>query len=281
MRPSLDHRVRARYLHDVLNGVDDMTMTSVVPETAANAQEVGLLDPQALWIVAPAAALIFGALLSFRIKIGERTRSGLQHLAAGVVTAAVAADLVPEMIGVDKIPAVIIGFAIGTALVLLLQVFASDDEESEDAAPAPKKILGLLGVVGVDLAVDGLLVGIAIAVSGGGAVLGIAISIETLALGLAIGATLSSARLTFGRILFLMLVLAILLLVGGLVGLLVAGSFTGDIRTGVIAFGAAALLYLVVEELLVEAHKSGDTTIGSLFFFVGFGGGVILASLGA
>ena len=52
-------------------------------------------------------------------------------------------------------------------------------------------------------------------------------------------------------------------------------------RGSTVAFGAAALLYLVVEELLVEAHERGDTTLGSLLFFVGFGGGVLLAGLEA
>ena len=255
-------------------------MTPVNAEHAADLSVVGVIDPEALWILAPAVALMLGAVLSLRIKIGDRSRSGLQHLAAGVVTAAVAVDLVPEMIGVARIPAVIIGFAIGTALVLMLKVFASDDEVEDGSSEKPRKVLGILSVIGVDLAIDGLLVGIAIAVSGNGAVLGIAISIETLALGLAFGVTLAAVRVGAGRLAFMMLMLSLVLVSGGVVGLLAAGSFTGHIRTAVVAFGAAALLYLVVEELLVEAHKSGDTTLGSLLFFVGFGGGVILASLG-
>jgi len=37
-------------------------------------------------------------------------------------------------------------------------------------------------------------------------------------------------------------------------------------------FGTAALLYLVTEELLVEAHSGGsDSNIASGLFFVGFG----------
>ena len=242
--------------------------------------ELSIVNLSSTWLLLPAVALVLGAVLSSRINISEKSRSALQHLAAGVITAAVAADLVPEMVGVAKIPALIIGFSIGTALVLLLKFFGSDEQDSDDAVSEPGQVFGLLGVVGVDLFIDGLLVGIAIVVSGSGAVLGIAISIETLALGLAIGATLSHGRVKFRRILVLMLLLAGVLLVGGVIGLMATSSFTGDIKTAVIAFGAAALLYLVVEELLVEAHKTGDTTIGSLLFFVGFGGGVILASVG-
>jgi ZIP family zinc transporter len=38
----------------------------------------------------------------------------------------------------------------------------------------------------------------------------------------------------------------------------------------VLAFGAVAFMYLATEELLVEAHARGETSIGSVGFFVGF-----------
>ena len=38
----------------------------------------------------------------------------------------------------------------------------------------------------------------------------------------------------------------------------------------VLAFGAAALLYLVTEELLVEAHETPGTNRHVLAFFLGF-----------
>ena len=109
--------------------------------------------------------------------------------------------------------------------------------------------------------------------------LGIAIAIETFALGLAVGAVFTGARMPIRRVLSLMVGLALLLFCSGVGGMLGAGILTGNLQIAVVAFGAAALLYLVVEELLVEAHQRGDTTLGSLLFFVGFGGGVLLASL--
>lgn len=48
---------------------------------------------------------------------------------------------------------------------------------------------------------------------------------------------------------------------------------------GVLAFGTAALLYLVVEELLVEAHEETETPILSAMFFLGFLGLYILATI--
>ena len=49
--------------------------------------------------------------------------------------------------------------------------------------------------------------------------------------------------------------------------------------SGLAAFAAAALLYLVVEELMVEAHEEGETTSGSVMFFVGFLVSLVLSML--
>lgn len=40
--------------------------------------------------------------------------------------------------------------------------------------------------------------------------------------------------------------------------------------SAVLAFGAAALLYLVVEELLVEAHEERESVWLGAMFFLGF-----------
>ena len=46
--------------------------------------------------------------------------------------------------------------------------------------------------------------------------------------------------------------------------------------TGFMSFGLMALLYLVTEELLVEAHEKPDTPFISAMFFVGFLGLLLL-----
>ncbi|MBN9103653.1 MAG: hypothetical protein J0I14_01500 [Propionibacteriaceae bacterium] len=49
---------------------------------------------------------------------------------------------------------------------------------------------------------------------------------------------------------------------------------------GVHAFGATALLYLAVEELLVEAHEHAETPLLAGMFFAGFLVIYVLAELG-
>lgn len=64
--------------------------------------------------------------------------------------------------------------------------------------------------------------------------------------------------------------LALALAVAAIAGFVVAGRLTGPLFTIVLAFGAAALLYLVTEELLVEAHEVPETSLTIAMFFVGF-----------
>ena len=59
-----------------------------------------------------------------------------------------------------------------------------------------------------------------------------------------------------------------------LIGILIGSSLLSG-RTGfglevVLSFGAAALLYLVTEELLTEAHEVPETPWLTAMFFVGF-----------
>ncbi len=55
------------------------------------------------------------------------------------------------------------------------------------------------------------------------------------------------------------------------------GDASDAVLAGVLAFGAAALLFLVTEELLVEAHEREDTPDLASMFFLGF---IVIYALG-
>lgn len=57
------------------------------------------------------------------------------------------------------------------------------------------------------------------------------------------------------------------------IGTLVAtpvATLSSTTIAGFLSFGVIALLYLVTEELLVEAHEKRDTPFVTALFFVGF-----------
>jgi ZIP family zinc transporter len=61
-----------------------------------------------------------------------------------------------------------------------------------------------------------------------------------------------------------------LLTSGVTVGVLALGGASEATIAGILAFGAAALMYLVTEELLVKAQKVPQTPVSTTLFFVGF-----------
>ena len=68
--------------------------------------------------------------------------------------------------------------------------------------------------------------------------------------------------------------------VGAIGGSLVLGGVSTSVMSSVLAFGAAALLYLVVEELLVESHEERESVALGAMYFLGFLVIYVLASLG-
>jgi ZIP family zinc transporter len=64
--------------------------------------------------------------------------------------------------------------------------------------------------------------------------------------------------------------MALLLLTGAGLGGTFLSHLSGSALEGMLSFGCAALLYLVTEELLVEAHEEIETPIQTAMFFVGF-----------
>ena len=51
---------------------------------------------------------------------------------------------------------------------------------------------------------------------------------------------------------------------------MILNSVTAVFIDALLAFGVAALLYLVTEELLVEAHEGKETPAQAAMFFLGF-----------
>ena len=197
----------------------------------------------------------------------DQLRSLLQHFAAGVVFSVVAVELLPDVIRVHDLFEIGWTFSAGLALMLVIERFAKRAEESPARVAGPS--LAQLTAVGIDVFIDGLLIGIAFAAGGKeGMLLTAALSLELLSLGLAVAAGLAAK----GRLLTVAIPtgLSLLLVVGAAIGDTVLRGVSEHTLAGVLSFGCAALLYLVTEELLVDAHESGETTLGTAMFFVGF-----------
>ncbi|BAU15950.1 putative membrane protein (plasmid) [Leptolyngbya sp. NIES-3755] len=213
--------------------------------------------------------LLAGGAATIRVP-GLNLRSAVLHFAAGVVFAVVSAEFIPDLVHEHKIATTAIGFTIGTALMLAIRSWTSraESDEKEQSGRLPS---GFLMATGIDLAIDGLMLGIGFAAGAKeGILLTVALTIELLSLGIATTANLTGKRIPQRKTLLVLAGLSLLFVLSAVTGGLLSQAFTGVALAGLIAFGTAALLFLVTEELLTEAHEIEESPLLTATFFAGF-----------
>ncbi|MEI6043858.1 MAG: transporter [Chloroflexota bacterium] len=237
-----------------------------------------LLQEVLLYILLPMGAMIIGSVSATFFTLGPRVRSGVQHLAAGVVFYAVAVELLPKMLEEKSPVAIVCGFTIGVVLMLVVKWYTERNSEGEGESEGEdkKEVKGtlptsLIFVVALDVSTDGLLVGLGFAAGAKeGILLTLALAIEILFLAMASSSTLGRAGVSRVKSIAIHCGLALLIGIGGVLGVTVLGGLSGALLEAFLAFGVAALLYLITEELLMEAHKEGETPLATGMFFAGF-----------
>lgn len=250
-----------------------------------------------LYSLVPAAIMVMGAVVAVLRPPGASIRSAILHFAAGVVFSVVAVELLPDIVERQKPLEVGLGFGIGLGLMLALRYFtrkaATEEKSTNRAAPgevgaaaqavgaAASELkaaegnsplpMGLLTGVGIDILVDGLLLGIGFAAGAEeGMLLAIALTIEVLSLGLATAVELRQEGQGKARTVGIVAALSALLVVGAGVGITVLNGASDNIMELVLSFGLSALLFLVTEELLTEAHEGPESPWLTSSFFLGF-----------
>ena len=208
----------------------------------------------------PVVAVLIGSLFAVSRRPSDAFVSAMQHLAAGVVFAAAAAEILPQVMHEGSPIATFTGGALGILVMLSLKAL-------EGRASGP---IAMLGAVAVDILIDGLVLGLAfVAGRKAGVLLTIALTLEVLFLGLTVTTELSETIKSKARIIAITMGIALLLPIGAAIATPVA-TFPPVVIAGFLSFGLMALLYLVTEELLVEAHEKPDTPLISAMFFIGF-----------
>jgi zinc transporter, ZIP family len=198
-----------------------------------------------------------------------QTISAVQHFAAGVLFCALSTELLPDLVH-RKMPWVtLLGFTLGVIVMLMVKHFA--EKFGQKGLIQSQQPTSLIVILGLDIALDGLLIGLGFAAGQKqGLLLTIALTLEVLCLGLSGGAALQSSGASRKRVLLITLGFALTLIAGAWAGVTLLSGASDILLDAVLAFGLAALLYLVTEELLVEAHEVPETSAQTAMFFVGF-----------
>jgi ZIP family zinc transporter len=231
----------------------------------------------ALYALIPMAAMLVAAALAVVRPPGPVVRSGVLHLAAGVIFAVVAVEFLPDLVHRDAVVETGIGFVAGAAFMLLVRALGEgapgDDAGNGDAARAAAAGVPavLLIATAVDLAIDGLMLGIGFAAGAKqGALLTIGLAVELASLGIALAMTLGERRVPAPRVLAIVAGLALAFVASAAGCSALIALLSDRVLAVVLAFGSAALLFLVTEELLTEAHEIEETPLHTALFFVGF-----------
>ena len=216
-----------------------------------------------LYALAPTVAVPAGVAVIAWLPPGPVLRSVLLHFATGGLIAVVAVELLGEI--ERRSPyAVVVGIGTGTVFMVGLDYVTRELERRGGRGSA-----GVLAVVAVDFALDGLLLGVALQHDHAlGVVLTIALTLEDLVTGISVATTLQRS-LGAGPVVTRMAIVAGGLPVGAVAGALIGSTLSGPLYTGVLAFAAVALLFLALEELLREAHERDERPPVTATLFLG------------
>ncbi|AYA39026.1 transporter (plasmid) [Hymenobacter oligotrophus] len=227
--------------------------------------------------------MVAGATLAVWRAPGPALRSAILHFAAGVVFSVVAVELLPDIVRQHAPLEVGLGFGLGVATMFgLRQLTRKLEDANAPSTPEPTTAAstpaapsrlpwGLLVGVGIDIFIDGLLLGIGFAAGAKeGTLLAVALTIELLSLGLATAVQLREDGHGKAQTVGIVAGTSLLLLAGAGLGTTLLSGASGNLLEIVLSFGLAALLFLVTEELLLEAHEEPESPWLTSAFFVGF-----------
>lgn len=215
-------------------------------------------------VLIPVAATVAGGIFAALRPPAPRLVASAQHVAAGAVIAAVAAELVFKLVTAQALGALLAGFTVGTLAVLALRWSTMRIQRRSTGAGGS---YGLVAAAGVDVFIDGVVIGIGLEAGGSsGVLLTIALTLELVFLGASVAGDLPPRR---AIVIGVTAGLAALLPAGAGIGLLL-GGLHGFALDAVLAFAAAVLLFLVTEELLREAHATKDTLVNTALLFTAF-----------
>ncbi len=234
-----------------------------------------------VYALIPVGAILAGGVATAIRPVSVALRSVLLHVAAGIVFSVVAVELLPDIVRIHAPWEVALGFGGGVVTMLLIRRLVESKEAKGGERPEGSLPLGMLLGVAVDLAIDGVLLGIGFAAGAKeGLLLTLALAAEVLSLGLAVSAQLRQEGSPHIRAVGIVAALAGVFYLAALAGATLLRGLSGNALEIVLSFGLAALLFLVTEELLVEAHEEKETPLMTASFFGGFLLFLILGMMG-
>jgi ZIP family zinc transporter len=222
------------------------------------------------YVVIASGVGIAGGVVAFFWAPGIRARSAVQHFAAGLVIAAVASDLIPEVEKIGTPVGILGGFAVGGITMIGLKWLVLKFEKFEKSRH--QLPIGLTAAAAVDTLIDGAIIsaGFSAAQKQLGPLLAAALGMELFFLTLSVGSEFQKHTSKRWHGLAVTFLIALLLFVGAVAAFFILKDVAETTLATFLAFGAAALIYLIAEELLVEAIEAEESLFSTAMLFAGF-----------
>lgn len=221
------------------------------------------------YVLIATGAGILGSVAALFWKPKAKARSAIQHFAAGAVLAAVASNVIPEVERMGTLPGIMGGFVLGGLMMIALKwivVRFERQEKQKNEAP-----VGLAAAAAVDTFIDGVIISAGFSVNPQlGTLLVIALALELFFLTLSVGVEFREGKFKTWQSLVVTGGIACLLLVGAVAASFLFGDASEATLAIVLSFGAAALIYLIAEELLVETIQAEESIFSTVTLFSGF-----------
>ena len=220
----------------------------------------------------PFGTILIGGFIAVFFKLAKAVQSTILHFAAGVVFSVVAVEILPDVVRIHRSLQIILGFLAGVIIMLSIKFFITKLEKRSSTGIEKRSFPVTLFIgIAIDIFIDGLLVGITFSVGNKeGFLLTLAIGIELFSLGLATATSFREKAISkFKTILYIGL-LGLIFLLSLALGLTLLHNIKDMMLEFILSFGLSALLFLVVEELLTEAHEVKESPWQTSAFFAGF-----------
>jgi zinc transporter, ZIP family len=221
------------------------------------------------YILLATGAGILGSVIALFWNPKVKIRSAIQHFAAGAVLAAVASNVIPEVERIGTLPGIVSGFVTGGLLMIGLKWLVIRFEHQ--GGQKKKLPMGLAAAAAVDTLIDGTLISAGFSANEQlGSLLAIALALELLFLTLSVGIEFREGNFQWWQSLAVTGGIALMLLVGAFGAAFFLADAPETTLAIVLSFGAAALIYLIAEELLVENVQAEESIFSTVTLFSGF-----------